>query len=405
MNTKFKIGVLKETKTPPDKRVALPPMQALDLIKQFPNVEVYIQPSELRCYKDSEYAAVGLTLKEDISDCDLLLGVKEVKPQYLLPNKRYLFFAHIAKKQPHNLPLIQALAQKKITILDHEYLTDQKGNRLVAFGHWAGVVGAYNALRVRGIRTKRYALPAAHDCHDYKELIDELKKVKLDPKKILLTGGGRVANGALEIFREIHIKEVSPEEFLNKKFDEPVVCRIDPWHYAKRKDGKPFDWDYWVKSPVDHESSFLPFTKVTDILVSCHFWDFRSPVFFTREEMLLPDFKISIVADISCDIPGPIPSTLRASTIADPFFDYNPATGKEEKAFSSDKNVTVMSIDNLPGELPRDSSEFFGKTLVEKVLPHFLSNDTDGIIERATILKEGKLTERYDYLKDFLEGK
>ncbi len=405
MNTKFKIGILKETKTPPDKRVALPPKQALELIKRFPDIEVYIQPSDLRCYKDSEFTDIGLTLKEDLSDCDLLLGVKEVKIPYLINSKTYLFFAHVAKKQPHNLPLIQAISEKGITLLDHEYLTDKNGIRLVAFGHWAGVVGAYNALRARGIRTKRYFLPAAHDCHDYKQMISELRKVNLDPKKILITGGGRVAGGAMEIFKEIHLKEVSPEDFLTKTFNEPVVCRIDPWHYAKRKDGKPFDWDYWVSNPADHESSFLPYTKVTDILVACHYWDFRSPLFFTKEDMHLPDFKITIVADVSCDIPGPIPSTLRASTIADPFFDFNPYTEKEEPAFSNCKNITVMSIDNLPGELPRDASEDFGKTLVDKVFPHFLCDDCDGVIERATILKNGKLTEKYSYLKDYLEGR
>ena len=405
MDTKFKIGVLKETKTPPDRRVALPPAQALELKKRFPGVEVFVQPSDLRCYKDSEFTDVGITLKDDLSDCDLLLGVKEVKIPYLVPNKSYLFFAHVAKKQPHNRPLIQAIANKEITLLDHEYLTDKNGIRLVAFGHWAGVVGAYNALRARGIRTKRYDLPAAHQCHDYKEMIHELRKVKLDPKKILITGGGRVAGGAMEIFKEIHLKEVSPEDFLNKNYTEPVVCRIDPWHYATRKDGKPFDWDFWVKNPSEHKSAFLPYTKVTDLLVACHYWDFRSPVFFTREDMHAPDFRISIIADVSCDIPGPIPSTLRASTIADPFFDFNPYTEKEEPAFSNERNVTVMSIDNLPGELPRDASEDFGKTLVEKVFPHFLCGDCDGVIERATILKDGKLTEKYSYLKNYLEGK
>jgi len=405
MEKKFKVGLLKETKTPPDKRVALPPMQAVELMRRFANVEVVAQPSEIRCYKDSEYVEAGIRLQEDLGDCDLLLGVKEVKISALMPNKTYLFFAHVAKKQPHNQPLIKALAEKRITLLDHEYLTDGKGNRLVAFGHWAGVVGAYNALRARGIKTNRFYLQPAHLCHDYKELLVGLKKVRLDPKKILITGGGRVAGGAMEIFREIHVREVVPEEFLTKEFNEPVVCRIDPWHYARRKDGKPFDWDYWVSNPSEHESTFVPYTKVADILVACHYWDFRSPCFFTREDMLTPDFRISIIADVSCDIPGPIPSTVKASTIADPYFDYNPRTGKEEPAFSGESNVTVMSIDNLPGELPRDASECFGRVLIENVFRHFLSNDPEGVIERATILKGGVLTPRYAYLKDYLQGK
>ncbi len=400
----FKIGLLKETKTPPDKRVAIPPVQAAELMKRFPNVIVVAQPSEMRCFKDCEFVEAGIALQNDVSDCDLLLGVKEVKISALLPNKSYLFFSHVAKKQPHNRELIQAIAQKGITLLDHEYLTDQKGVRLVAFGHWAGVVGAYNAMRARGIRTDRYELPPAHKCHDYNEMMSGLKNVQLLPKKILISGGGRVAGGALEVFRTIGVKEVSPEEYLTKSYNEPVLCRIDPWHYAKRKNGKPFEWDHWVSSPMEYESTFLPYTKVTDIFVACHYWDFRSPNFFSKEDMRSPDFKITVIADVSCDIPGPIPSSLRATTIAEPFYGYNPILEREEIAFTSKRNITMMTVDNLPGELPRDASTDFGKTLVEKVIPHFLGNDEEGVVMRATIVKNGKLTPRYDYLADYLAG-
>lgn len=405
MQKKFKIGLVKETKTPPDRRVALPPAQAVELMKRFPNVEVVAQPSELRCFKDSEYTDAGIPLQNDLSDCDLLIGVKEVKIEALIPNKSYLFFAHVAKKQPHNQKLIKAIAEKGITLLDHEYITNQRGERLVAFGRWAGIVGAYNAMRARGIRTDRYNLRPAHECHDYKDMMSGLKNVKLLPKKILVSGGGRVAGGALEVFRAIGIKEVSPEEYLTKHYDEPVLCRIDPWHYAKRKDGQPFDWDHWVKHPMEYESAFLQYTKVTDIFVACHYWDFRSPHFFTKEDMRSPDFKITVIADVSCDVPGPIPSTLRATTIADPFYGYNPVLEREEVAFTSKKNVTMMTVDNLPGELPRDASEDFGKTLVEMVIPHFLGNDEEGVVKRATILKDGKLTEIYSYLQEYLDGK
>ena len=405
MQNKFKIGLVKETKTPPDRRVALPPAQAVELMKRFSNVEVVAQPSELRCYKDSEYTEAGIKLQNDISDCDLLIGVKEVKIDALISNKTYLFFAHVAKKQPHNQKLIKAIAEKGITLLDHEYITNQKGERLVAFGRWAGIVGAYNAMRARGIRTDRYNLRPAHECHDYKDMMSGLKNVKLLPKKILISGGGRVAGGALEVFRAIGVKEVSPEEYLTKTYNEPVLCRIDPWHYAKRKDGQPFDWDHWVKYPMEYESAFLPFTKVADIFVACHYWDFRSPHFFTKEDMRSPDFKITVIADVSCDVPGPIPSTIRATTIADPFYGYNPVLEREEVAFTSKKNVTMMTVDNLPGELPRDASEDFGKTLVESVIPHFLGNDEEGVVKRATILKDGKLTELYGYLQEYLDGK
>jgi hypothetical protein len=266
-------------------------------------------------------------------------------------------------------------------------------------------MGAYNALRAYGRRTNRYLLTPAHDCHDYAEMIAGLRAVKLKPKKILVTGGGRVANGAMSVFHAAGVREVSHEEFLTQPFNEPVVCRIDPWHYAKRKDGLAFDWDSWTHSPMDYESAFLPYTKVTDILVTGHFWDFRSPEFFSKADMHSPDFKISVIADVSCDIPGPIPSTHRATTIAEPYYDYNPKTEAEEPAFSSCGNITMMTVDNLPGELPRDASTDFGKTLVEKVIPHFLGNDEEGVVERATIVKNGQLTKTFQYLQDYLAGK
>ena len=213
------------------------------------------------------------------------------------------------------------------------------------------------------------------------------------------------AGGAMDIFKALNIKEVSPEDYISKEFNEPVVCRLDPWHYAQPRDGKPFDWQHWVESPMEHVSTFLPYAKVTDMFVACHYWDFRSPHFFRLEDMQHPDFKIKVIADVSCDVPGPIPSTLRATTIAEPFYDYNPELDREEPAFSNEKNITMMTVDNLPGELPRDASEDFGKTLITMVIPHFLGNDEEGVIERATIVKDGKLTERYQYLQAYLEGK
>ncbi|HOK61690.1 MAG: NAD(P)-dependent oxidoreductase [Tenuifilum sp.] len=401
----YKIGILRETKTPPDRRVALTPEQVVEVIKKFDNVDVVVQPSELRCYKDDEYLRLGVKLQDDLSDCDLLVGVKETKIPTIIPGKTYMEFAHVAKKQPHNQKLIQAFAANGNTVIDYEYLTDKNGVRLVAFGHWAGVVGSYNALRAIYIKHKLGELPPAHTLHDYNELKGILKKIKLPPLKFVITGGGRVAGGAIEVLGQAGIAEATHEEFLTKEFDHPVYTRLDPWHYAKRNDGKPFEWDYWVNNPADHQSTFLPYAQTADVFIACHYWDFRSPHFFTVDDMKQPDFRISIIADVSCDIPGPIPSTIKASTIADPFFDFNPATGKEEPAFSCGMNVTVMSIDNLPGELPRDASEFFGRLLIDKVLPHLLCDDCEGVIERATILKDGKLTPRYAYLQDYLEGK
>ena len=402
---KIKVGILKETKTPPDRRVAIPPQQGIDLLKAFSNVELYIQPSELRAYKDEEYKNLDLNMKEDVSDCDILIGVKEVEISELIANKTYLFFSHTAKKQPYNRELLNEILDKKIRLIDYEYLTDIQNLRLVAFGRWAGIVGTYNALLGYGTRSGNYSIRRANECHDMDEFFNELSKVKLPNIKILITGGGRVAHGAMEVLEQVNIDKVSPQDFLRNSYERPVYTQIDPWHYTKRKNGEEFDLRHFFKHSNEYESSFLPYTKVTDILVACHFWDPKSPKFMTKEQMKADDFNISLIADVSCDVDGPIPSTSRASTIEDPFYGYDVNAEKEGEAFDKD-NITIMAVDNLPGEAPRNASIDFGKDLIEKVLPSLFGEDTDEIIKRASITTlEGKLSEKFAYLQDYVDGK
>ncbi|NOZ48248.1 MAG: alanine dehydrogenase [Chlorobi bacterium] len=400
----MKLGIIKETKTPPDRRVTIPPMQGIKLLERFPNAELYIQPSNIRCYTDQEYIDAGLTLKEDLSDCDVLVGVKEVKPEYLIPNKKYFFFSHTTKKQPYNRGLLKAVMDKGITLIDHESLTDTNHIRLVAFGRWAGLVGAYNGLMAYGKRKNIYDLKPAYECHDMQELFSVIEKVKLPPIKILISGGGRVAHGAMETISQLGIKKVNPHDFLNKDYNEAVYCQIDPWHYTKRKDGSAFDLEHFFNNPHEYESTFKPFTKVTDMFIACHFWDPKSPVFITKDDMREDDFRIKVIADVSCDVDGPIASTIRASTIANPIYGYNPITEKEDEPYAKG-NITVMAVDNLPGELPRDSSVDFGNGLIDKVFPSIFGEDTDEIIHRASITINGKLNSHFAYLQDWVDGK
>jgi saccharopine dehydrogenase (NAD+, L-lysine-forming) len=400
----MKIGILRETKTPPDRRVPLTPAQIVQLKKRFNALEIIVQPSGIRCFSDTEYIEAETKLEEDMKTCDILIGVKEVEINTLIPGKTYLFFSHTAKKQPHNRKLLQEIAARKITLIDYEYLTDRDNIRLVAFGRWAGIVGAYNGLRAYGERYRIYKLKPAHQCFDFEEMKKELHKVRLPAIKILITGGGRVAGGAMESMAPLNIKEVTPGEFLKRDFHEPVMCRIDPWYYVKRKDGSEFDLRHFFDHPDLYESIFKPYTKVTDLYIACHYWDPGSPVFMSPSDMREPDFRIIVIADVSCDISGPIPSTIRASSIEQPFYGYFPWTEKETAPFDL-RSITVMAVDNLPGELPRDASEDFGKMLVDKVIPALAGNDDEGIIERATIMKNGKLAGTFKYLQDYLEGK
>jgi alanine dehydrogenase len=402
---RLKIGILRETKNPPDRRVPLTPPQIVALEETYPGVEFVVQPSDSRCYADDEYDYLGIPLREDLRDCDILLGVKEVDKRTLIPGKTYLFFAHVAKKQPHNLEMLREIIEKKVRLIDYEYLTTDRGQRLVAFGRHAGIVGAYNAIRARGIKTNRFKLKPAYQCHDLDEMWAGLRLIQLLPGlKILVTGEGRVSGGIMETLAVLNLVQVSPEDFLSKSFDIPVMCQIGPQHYVKRRDGKDFDFSHFASDPCAYDADFLKYTAVTDILITGHFWDPRSPIFFSAGDMKKPEFRISIIADVSCDVNGPIPSTLRASTIADPFYAYNPETGLEEPAFSRPGNITVMAVDNLPGELPREASQDFGKQLMSKVIHDLFTNESSSLIRRATITDDGRLTTRYSYLESYLAG-
>jgi saccharopine dehydrogenase (NAD+, L-lysine forming) len=404
MENTLKVGILRETKNPPDRRVPLTPPQIVALEELYPFVEFFVQPSDYRCYSNDEYEYLDIPLKEDLRDCDILMGVKEVDWRTLIPGKTYMFFAHVAKRQPHNRKMFREMTDKNISLVDYEYLTTDKGERVVAFGKWAGIVGAYNGLRARGIKTNRFKLKPAYQCRDIDEMWAGLRLIELKPGlKILVTGTGRVAHGAMETMNICNIVQVRPEDFLNREFDVPVVCQIGPEYYTRHKNRQQFSLNHFMKHPYEYESSFLPFTKVTDILITGHYWDPRSPVFFTKEDMKRSDFRISVIADISCDVNGPVPSTIRSTTISDPFYGYNPFLEIEEPAFERPTNITVMSIDNLPGELPRDASLDFGKQLMRNALHDLLTNVSSPMIERATILKNGKLTPVFAYLEDYLK--
>jgi alanine dehydrogenase len=397
---KIKIGVLREEKSPPDMRVPLTPLICSDLMRKHPNVEIVVQPSSIRCYNDKEYTSFGVSLQEDLSDCDVLMGVKEVPEDLLIPGKKYFFFSHTIKKQPHNQKLMKALIEKKISMIDYETLTDKNHDRIIGFGRYAGVVGAYNGILGYGLKYDLFRLKPAHYCRDRAEMEEELKRVKLPNIKIALTGGGRVANGVIETLSALRIRKVTTEEFLNMSFREPVYCQLNPRDYVERPDDHNFDLNDFFKHPEHFVSKFQPFTKVTDLYISAHYWDPRSPRMFSIEDMQAPDFRISVIADITCDINGSVPTTIRSCTIANPFYGYNIVKQSEDLPFTKD-TICIMAVDNLPCELPRDASDDFGKDLTDRVLPFLFQSDPDRVIERATICENGKLTPPFEYLKDY----
>lgn len=401
---KIKIALIKEGKVPKDKRVALTPYQARQVMERFPEVDLVAQTSDIRCFTDQDYLNEGIQVVDSVDDCDILLGVKEVPIPNLIANKTYFFFSHTIKKQPYNQPLIREVISKKIRLIDYETLTDETGKRIIAFGRWAGIVGAYNGIWTFGKRYNLFDIRRASECFDLEDLKTEYEKVKLPAIKIALTGGGRVAKGAMEVLHGMNIRKVTPAAFIEEQFDYPVFTQLNTRDYHVRKDGGEFSRHEFYDNPELYDADFLKYAKVTDLLIAAAFWDPNSPVLFKREDILKTDFKINIVADITCDIEGSIPSTKKPSTIEDPVYDYNPSDNEVESAFTDEGNITVMAVDNLPCELPRDASESFGNELLNNVLPELLSDDSREVIKRATITADGDLTPVYEYLRDYVNG-
>ena len=400
----MKFGIIKERKNPPDRRVVFSPEKLLELKQQFPDARIKVESSDIRIFSDEAYKNAGLEIAEDVSDCDVLLGVKEVPIDALIPNKKYFFFSHTIKKQPYNRKLIQAILKKNIELFDHETIIKENGARLIGFGRYAGIVGAYNGFRAYGLKNKSFILPKAEKLDSQQELINELQKIALPNIKIILSGNGKVAYGAKEMLDGMNIKKVSVDDYLNKTFNEPTYCLVDVLDYNKRKDGAVINNHDFYNHPENYVSDFMRFGTVTDFFIAGHFYGNGAPYLFTREDAKLPEFKIRLVADISCDVDGPVASTLRASTIEEPLYGYNPQT--ESEVNYKDKNaIVVMAVDNLPCELPKDASEGFGEMFLQHVIPAFYNNDKEGVLERAKMTENGKLTKRFSYLQDFVDGK
>jgi Alanine dehydrogenase/PNT, N-terminal domain len=400
----MKFAIIKERKNPPDRRVVFSPETLAVARDKFPEAEFIVESSDIRVFPDEAYAELGFEVVDDVSDADVMIGVKEVPVEYLIPNKKYFYFSHTIKKQPYNRKLLLEMLEKNIEMYDHETIVKRSGARLIGFGRYAGLVGAYNGFRALGLRDGLFNLPKVETLADLDEVKAELDKITIPNIKILLTGTGKVAYGAKEILDHLGIKEISDALYLTSKFTEPVYVMADVMEYAKRTDGKVGDKYEFYKDPTGYESNFMPYAKETDYFIAGHFYGNNAPYLFTREDAKHSDFKINLVADISCDIDGPVASTIRPSTIADPYYGYNPQT-EQEVAFNDKDAITVMAVDNLPCELPKDASEGFGATFVEHVIPAFFNNDEKGILQRARITtNDGQLTERFKYLQGYVDG-
>ena len=402
----MKIGLLREGKIPPDERVALVPKQCVEFKERWPEVELVVQESEVRRIPDAEYRAVGVDVVSDVSDCDVLIGVKEVNIEDLIEGKTFLFFSHTYKQQPYNAKLLAAMLKKKVSLVDYEVLKKPDGRRIIGFGRWAGIVGAYNGLRAWGLREGAFDLKKAIKCKDLEEMIQEARRavagIEMSGVKIVLTGFGRVGRGAAELLDAVGVKEVASEAFLSGEFEGGAVyTHLGLKEYNERKDGGEFNREEFKREPGLYQSCFLKYAQASDMFVAGHFYAEGSPYIITREDFRAEGMRLKVVADVSCDIDGPVACTIRPSTVAEPVYGYDPVS-ESECAFDAVGGVTVMAVDNLPCELPRDASAGFGREMLDHVIPLLIEGDRDGVIEGARETgPDGKLTEKYAYLAEY----
>jgi len=392
------IGLIREGKVPADNRVALTPSQCRWLLKTG-NCKIYVQPSAHRCYTDKEFEQSGVILQEDLSACNLLLGIKEVPVNMLLPEKTYMFFSHTKKKQPYNKKLMQAMVEKNITLIDYECLEHADGQRIIGFGFFAGIVGAHNGIMAYGERTKQFKLGRVFKQKDYRELIHTYFGLKLPNIKIAVTGSGRVAHGILEVMNLMDVQEAEADDYLNREFDYPVYVHLKGATLYQHKKNKNYARADFHAHPQKYECLFLPFASHTDILMNGVYWDTGIPRLFEMEDLQRNDFRIQTIADITDDAGGSIPCNLGDNSMDNPVYGVDKLSGKKTAPYIN-TSVDVMAVGNLPNELPRDASRFFGEQLIKYILGD-VAKGSSRIIENSTILKNGKLTAHFNYLSDY----
>ena len=406
-----KIAIIRESRVD-DNRTPLVPTHIKELLNTFTDLKIIIQPSNHRCFSDQEYKEQGAIIKEDISDCDLILGVKEIEPNLLIHSKKYMFFSHTSKIHSDNSAasqgtpgmdkkeLLREILRKKITLIDYENIRDNHSRRYLGFGRFAGIVGCYNSLNLYLESSGQNTMPRAYELNSYEKLKKNIEKKDFGNIKIIITGDGRVANGVLEFLEYTNIVKITPDEYLLNKNINAVFCNLKTSQYVINKDKKDFNLQHFINKPERYNSLLNKYMPNTNILISAHYWDPKSPRLFEKEDITKFN-NLKVIGDITCDINGSIPTTLRSSTITDPYYYFDKI--KHEETNKNKNALAIMAVDNLPSELPRDSSKEFGDGFVKEVIPFIIEKD-DGRINKATITKEGSFCNNYDFLNNFLKA-
>jgi alanine dehydrogenase len=407
-----KIAIIRESRSD-DRRTPLVPAHIKELLSTFSDLSISVQPSEHRCFSDQEYEEQGAIITEDLSACNLVLGVKEIEPDLLIPLKSYMFFSHTSKIQPDNSAatqgtpgmdkkeLLKEILKKKITLIDYENIRDDLSRRYLGFGRFAGIVGCYNSLNLYLETLGQKPMPRAHELNSYEKLKNNIGKRDFGNARIIITGDGRVARGSLEFLKFANIQKVLPDEYLQYNNSSAIFCNLPTSVYVSNKDGNVFDLQHFINSPEMYISVLDKYMPSTSMLISSHYWDPKSPRLFEKKDIEKYN-NLKVIGDITCDVNGSIPTTSRPSTIIDPYYYIDRTTLQEINQHN--QALAIMAVDNLPSELPKDSSKEFGDGIVKEVLPYILEKD-DGRIKRATITKNGYFLPSYKYLTNYINTK
>ncbi len=408
----YKIAIIRESRSD-DRRTPLVPAHIKELLSTFSDLSISVQPSEHRCFSDQEYEEQGAIITEDLSACNLVLGVKEIEPDLLIPSKSYMFFSHTSKIQPDNSAaaqgtpgmdkkeLLKEILKKKITLIDYENIRDDLSRRYLGFGRFAGIVGCYNSLNLYLETLDQKPMPRAHELNSYEKLKDNIGKRDFGNARIIITGDGRVARGSLEFLEFANIQKVLPDEYLQYNNSSAIFCNLPTSAYVSNKDGNVFDLQHFINSPEMYISVLDKYMPSTSMLISSHYWDPKSPRLFEKKDIEKYN-NLKVIGDITCDVNGSIPTTSRPSTIIDPYYYIDRTTLQEINQHN--QALAIMAVDNLPSELPKDSSKEFGDGIVKEVLPYILEKD-DGRIKRATITENGYFLPSYKYLTNYINTK
>ncbi len=428
------IGIRRENKNEWEKRTPLIPEDIKTLIEKY-KLRAIIQPSKIRTFNDADYIKVGAELDDNLNHADLIFGVKEVPSELILEHKTYVYFSHVIKGQPHNMPMLKTLMNKNCNLIDYERIVDEANKRLIFFGRYAGKAGIIETLhafaeklKLNGISTPLVKIKQPYQYDSIEEAVNEIKKIgeeikakgvpeDVSPIVIGFAGYGNVSQGAQEIFDLLPTKTVQPEELL-KNYNQlknernhfiKVVFREE--HTVRKKDGK-FDLREYFTQPEKYESSFEQYIPYLDVLANCILWTNKSPRLITKKYLSEnPNLKLKIIGDISCDLLGGIEITNDVTDPANPCYTYFPNADKYENGIAKN-GITVMAIDNLPCEFPKEASAEFShvlKNYVYEIYHTDFEKSFDELelsypIKKALIVHKGKLTKDYLYLNQYLKS-